>query len=444
MIAVLLWPFAYKYAELLHNNWHLDENGLSPSQKFCGTEHRMELKDIHTWGCPCYVLDSKLQTNKMMNKWEPRSRLGIYLGHSPCHAGSVALVLNPRTLHVSPQFHVVFDDNFTTVPYLSSHDIPPNWSDLLKNSEDVSDENYDLAQTWMKSAENTSQFLQHQEGELEQIVEKENHTTVLFDLPSEKSKDSNRKDHIVSEGEKNIEMLLEPTLPDINELTSRRTSRMRTPSQKARDSTDRTVKKMFGLATILHTIESFNPQRQMYAFVNHLQNINKLFDDTINQSHFYIFNAVAETNDVYTLSQMLKLKDIKDFVVAMVKEIDDHESRGHWELVEHTKIPKGAKTILSVWAFKRKRLPDGTILKHKARLNAHGGMQRWGIDYYETYAPVVNWISVRILLALSIIHKLESKSIDFVLAFPQADLERERYLWNYHMGLSLDTKASMF
>ena len=180
MIAVLLWPFAYKYAELSHNNWHLDENGLSPSQKFCGTEHRMELKDIHTWGCPCYVLDSKLQTNTMMSKWEPRSRLGIYLGHSPCHAGSVALVLNPRTLHVSPQFHIVFNEDFTTVPYLSLHDITPNWSDLLMNAEDVSEENYDLAQTCMKSAENTSQFLQHQEGDLGQIVEKENNKTVNF------------------------------------------------------------------------------------------------------------------------------------------------------------------------------------------------------------------------------------------------------------------------
>ena len=46
------------------------------------------------------------------SKWEQRARIGIYLGHSPFHAGSVALVLNPRTGLVSPQFHVVFDDNF--------------------------------------------------------------------------------------------------------------------------------------------------------------------------------------------------------------------------------------------------------------------------------------------------------------------------------------------
>jgi len=50
-------------------------------------------------------------------------------------------------------------------------------------------------------------------------------------------------------------------------------------------------------------------------------------------------------------------------------------------------------------------------------------MQTWGQNYWETYAPVVNWASVSILLADAKIHGLSSKSIDFVLAFPQADLE---------------------
>jgi hypothetical protein len=42
----------------------------------------------------------------------------IYVGHLSSHAGLVALVLNPCTGHVSPQFHVVFDDHFTTVPFM--------------------------------------------------------------------------------------------------------------------------------------------------------------------------------------------------------------------------------------------------------------------------------------------------------------------------------------
>ena len=81
-----------------------------------------------------------------------------------------------------------------------------------------------------------------------------------------------------------------------------------------------------------------------------------------------------------------------------------------------------------IWSFKRKRLPDGSITKYKARLCAHGGMQRWGIDYWETFAPVVNWIIVRTLLTLAHVHGLESRSIDFVLAFPQARLTTDVYM----------------
>ena len=69
-------------------------------------------------------------------KWEPRSRIGVYLGHSPFHAGSVALVWNPTTGHVSPQYHVVFDDDFTTVSYVEAGTVPPNWVDLVKRSSE--------------------------------------------------------------------------------------------------------------------------------------------------------------------------------------------------------------------------------------------------------------------------------------------------------------------
>ena len=50
-------------------------------------------------------------------------------------------------------------------------------------------------------------------------------------------------------------------------------------------------------------------------------------------------------------------------------------------------------------------------------------MQQWGENYWETYSRVVNMLSVRLLLAISHLHDLETQSIDFVLAFPQADLD---------------------
>ena len=66
----------------------------------------------------------------------------------------------------------------------------------------------------------------------------------------------------------------------------------------------------------------------------------------------------------------------------MTKEIKKHEERHHWELLNKSDVPKGNKIIPSVWAFKRKRTPDGIISKYKSRLCAHGGRQQWGINYY--------------------------------------------------------------
>ena len=50
-------------------------------------------------------------------------------------------------------------------------------------------------------------------------------------------------------------------------------------------------------------------------------------------------------------------------------------------------------------------------------------MQQQGVNYWEPYAPVVNCISVQFLLIISELAGLESRTIDFVLAFPQADLD---------------------
>ena len=50
-------------------------------------------------------------------------------------------------------------------------------------------------------------------------------------------------------------------------------------------------------------------------------------------------------------------------------------------------------------------------------------MQQYGGNYWEKYSPTVNWISVQFLMIVAQILKLDTKAIDFVLAFPQADLD---------------------
>jgi hypothetical protein len=55
--------------------------------------------------------------------------------------------------------------------------------------------------------------------------------------------------------------------------------------------------------------------------------------------------------------------------------------------------------LKSTWAFELKWLPDGTPYQHKARFCARGDMQISGKDFFETYAPVVQWSTIRLLLS---------------------------------------------
>ena len=125
MISTILWPYALKAASIRYNQLHFNKDGLSPEQRFSGTTVQPMVTNRHPWGCPVFVMTDSAREN-LSPKWDPRSRVGIYLGHSPTHAGSVALVLNPKTLYVFSQHHVVFDDHFTTVPSMRDGSIPNN------------------------------------------------------------------------------------------------------------------------------------------------------------------------------------------------------------------------------------------------------------------------------------------------------------------------------
>ena len=77
-----------------------------------------------------------------------------------------------------------------------------------------------------------------------------------------------------------------------------------------------------------------------------------------------------------------------DYWKAMEVKIFTLESIDAWEVVD---CKDDMNLINSTWAFKCKCYPDGLIKKFKARFCAHGDQQLEGIDFFETYAPVVQW-----------------------------------------------------
>ena len=101
--------------------------------KMAGIQISSEIKNEHPLFCPVYTLDQRLQSGiGMIPKWDPRSTAGVYLGHLPVHASNVALVLNISTGCISPQYHVVFDDAFSTIDFITNRQQPSNWEELCR------------------------------------------------------------------------------------------------------------------------------------------------------------------------------------------------------------------------------------------------------------------------------------------------------------------------
>jgi hypothetical protein len=82
----------------------------------------------------------------------------------------------------------------------------------------------------------------------------------------------------------------------------------------------------------------------------------------------------------------------------MQSEMDAVEKNYTWELAD---LPRGHNAITLKWVSKLKRDEAGAIIKHKAHLVARGFVQREGIEFDDTFAPVARMESVRLLFTLA-------------------------------------------
>lgn len=137
------------------------------------------------------------------------------------------------------------------------------------------------------------------------------------------------------------------------------------------------------------------------------------------------FLYFAELIEPLSYKQALQSEESTMWKNAMNEEMASLEENNTWTLVD---LPRGRKVIDNRWVFKVKRMPNGDIERFKARLVVRGFSQIYGIDYQETFSPVVKFASIRLILAVAAAESLCLRQFDIKTAFLYGDLDEEIYM----------------
>lgn len=115
-----------------------------------------------------------------------------------------------------------------------------------------------------------------------------------------------------------------------------------------------------------------------------------------------IHSAASTTTEPTSLSQALKYPEWR---AAMSDEFNALLRNGTWTLVP----PDSSQNLVSCkWMFRFKSDPDGSINCYKAHLVAKGFHQYPGIDYHETFSPIIKPTTIRLVLSLALFERVAS------------------------------------
>jgi hypothetical protein len=513
------WPFAIRHACNFHNASINSSTKKSPYHSFTGNPAPWCLKDFRVFGCPVFVLDKRLQDGDSLPKWRSRCWNGVYVGQSLQHAGNVPLVYNPSTSHVSPQYHITFDDTFSTV--CGSRAVLPDsvYCRLFDSTDWMFDSSYgpvDDLHLFDSFWSDPPAIKRHSKTPL--VPGRHVHHVSSGSLLNESSSDPfqafdtiantvNREhavgdqapqcDHALgkqasrckhAQGEQapgcdqasgehaphcspgtrpattgSISVSSESPLicsaplafpASLNVIASTMppsgtTSSAPFPTDQV--SSSQSSKPYINLQPIacsaaLHDYQSKHGlAANVYeALSTDLTShpVTTLSEDSASARTIldYVYSASVDVSssspvpsannkiDSLTQSQMFKALDSAKFIQCQAEEVQTLYDLDIINAQPIDTLPPHAKLLSSIWSYRRKRLPNGILSKYKSRLCVDGKEQQFGRDYWETYAPVAAWSSIRLLLYLSTVLNLHTRQVDYTSAFPQADLDVPVYM----------------
>jgi hypothetical protein len=130
----------------------------------------------------------------------------------------------------------------------------------------------------------------------------------------------------------------------------------------------------------------------------------------------------SRDSPLFTVEEALSSKEWKTAIDAEYNALMQNKT---WHLVPPR---KGVNIIDCKWVFKKKYKGDGTLDKYKGCLVAKGFKQRYGVDYKDTFSPVVKMSTIRTILSIAISRGWNLRQLDVQNAFLHGVLDEEVYM----------------
>ena len=467
------WGFAMSQAVFLWNHLPRQDTKLSPIELFSSLKLRDHnaLLRARVWGCPTWVLDPVLQDGKKIPKFKPRSRLGVNLGYSTDHHSTVNRILNPRTGHVSAQFHTVYDESFKTVygeltdqvfdedlwnaildldgvenhldpADLANEDDDDRCPDVVRNAKDLfnefigadpevdpSDMLPDLDEVSTSSSSTSDSegevdpdtFRRHSESSAPEGDASSVEPDPEPELPRSKS------GRPIKPVDRLMYNVMTPSRPHHIKTATKHRRQYHRHVQECYSAGGRTRKKVrcSGLQEEnLHGL-NWNPLSFLTSGREDtrraMAHLLSLHEDGQSWEPLALAAKGDDPENNPTWEQAMNGPLKEGYMEACRKEIETLKAMDVWDVVDRE---SWMNVLPSVWAFKRKLYPDGSVRKLKSRLCAGGHKQIHGVDYWSTFAPTVSWTTVRLMLILSTQLGLATRQVDYTAAFVHADIDK--------------------
>jgi hypothetical protein len=146
-------------------------------------------------------------------------------------------------------------------------------------------------------------------------------------------------------------------------------------------------------------------------------------------NNMFIFNMIGETRRTLFPKRpddAISRPDGAQWQAAMDLELGSILTKG--TLADDVRLPTDTKPLRLMWVFTQKFNDDGTINRYKARLVVLGNMQVHGVDYFDTYAPVVMTATYRLLFSAVVARNMHCHQMDALIAFLNAKLDERLFV----------------